>query len=247
MQSKGKELQLTYQFPVFYLEISLTSQPKRLHPIRQKKSVPRRLYGSIDGTMVPTQGEWRELKTICWYAVSPTSVRQWPSRYKQRIGELEGLKATDIRYHCDIQGAESFSKLLWGSGCHDLADRAQELIFVCDGAKWIWRLIKENFPEAIQILDWYHAVEYLTPIAQAIFKDEDKQTEWLATMKEHLWFSRTQTVIDICATLTKDTNTLESASKAMTPKLLQSEGEELDKEYEYVLTHSKERGKNENT
>ena len=170
-------------------------------PARQKERAPRRLYGSIDGVMVPTQAEWRELKTICWYGVSPTSVRQWPSRFKGRIGELEGLKATDIRYHCDIQGAETFSNLLWATGCQYLADRARELIFVCDGAQWIWGLIEENFPEAIQILDWYHAVEYLTPVAHALFKEEEKQTEWLATMKEHLWFSRTHTVIDLCATL----------------------------------------------
>jgi hypothetical protein len=185
-------------------------------PARQKEKAPRRLYGSIDGVMVPTQAEWRELKTICWYGVSPISGRQWPSRYKERIGELEGLKATDIRYHCDIQGAESFSNLLWATGCHYLADRAQELIFVCDGAKWIWRLVEENFPEAIQILDWYHAVEYLTPVAQALFKEVDKQTEWLAIMKEHLWFSRTQVVIDICEALANEPCTSEPAAKAAT-------------------------------
>lgn len=186
------------------------------NPARQAQRPPRRLYGSIDGVRVPTQAEWRELKTLCWYEVSPTSARQWPSRYKARIGELEGLKATAIRYHCDIQEAEAFSTLLWATGCHYLADRAQELVFVCDGAKWIWRLIEENFPQAIQILDWYHAVEYLTPVAQALFNEEDKQMAWLTTMKEHLWFSRTQTVIDSCFALADHATASEPASKAAT-------------------------------
>ena len=186
------------------------------NPARQEAAAPRRLYGSIDGVQVPTRAEWRELKTVCWYEVSPTSSRQWPSRYKERLGQLEALKATNIRYHCDIQEAETFAKLLWATGCHYQADRAQELIFVCDGAKWIWRLIEENFPEAIQILDWYHAVEYLTPIAQALFKDEAHQRAWLATMKEHLWFSRTQTVIDICLDLADQTTASEPATKAAT-------------------------------
>ena len=183
-------------------------------PARQADKGPRRLYGSIDGVMVPTQAEWRELKTLCWYEVSPASTRQWPSRYKERIGELEALKARHIRYHCDIEEAESFSKLLWATGCHYLADRAQELVFVCDGAKWIWRLIEDNFPEAIQILDWYHAVEYLTPIAQALFHDEAQQTAWLTTMQEHLWFSRTQTVIDVCAALADHARAADPATKA---------------------------------
>ena len=186
------------------------------NPARHNESPPRRLYGSIDGAMVPTRAEWRELKTLCWYEVSPNSARQWPSRYKERLGQLEALKATNIRYHCDLQEAESFAKLLWATGCHYLADQAQELIFVCDGAKWIWRLIEENFPQAIQILDWYHAVEYLTPVAQALFKEEDQQAAWLRLMKEHLWLSRTQTVIDACLALADHTAASEPATKAAT-------------------------------
>lgn len=185
-------------------------------PARQAARPPRRLYGSIDGVKVPTQAEWRELKTLCWYEVTPTSARQWPSRYKERIGELEGLKATAIRYHCDIQEAEEFSTLLWATGCHYLADRAQELIFVCDGAKWIWRLVEENFPQAIQILDWYHAVEYLAPVAHALFQEKDQQMKWLTTMKEHLWFSRTQTVIDHCLAVADHVTASDPAAKAAT-------------------------------
>jgi hypothetical protein len=81
-------------------------------PNRPIERAPRRLYGSMDGAKVPTQTEWRELKTLCWYEVSPNSTRQWVSRYKERIGELEALKATYIRYHCDIQDVETFSTLL---------------------------------------------------------------------------------------------------------------------------------------
>lgn len=185
-------------------------------PTRLQERAPRRLYGSIDGVKVPTHEEWRELKTLCWYEVTAVSTRQWPSRYKERIGELEGLKATSIRYHCDLQEAAVFSNLLWATGCHYLADRAQELVFVCDGAQWIWRLIGENFPQAIQILDWYHAVEYLAPVAQALFNQKDKQTAWIATMKEHLWFSRTQTVIDACLALDDHPAASEPATKAAT-------------------------------
>lgn len=185
-------------------------------PTRQAERPPRRLYGSIDGIMVPTQAEWRELKTVCWYEVTPIPEWQWPSRYTERLGKLEGLKATAIRYHCDIQEAEAFSTLLWSTGCHYLADRAQELIFVCDGARWIWRLVEENFPQVVQILDWYHAVEYLTPVAQTFFHDEDKQREWVTTMKEHLWFSRTQTVIEACLALTNSASVADPAAKAAT-------------------------------
>jgi hypothetical protein len=82
-----------------------------------------------------------------------------------------------------------------------LADLAEEVVFVADGAKWIWRLVSENFPHAVQILDWYHAVEYLPPIAHALFDDKAQREAWLEEMETHLWFSRTETVIDICLQL----------------------------------------------
>jgi hypothetical protein len=183
---------------------------------RQKLKVPKRLYGSIDGVQVPVGNEWRELKVGCWYRVDPLPQRQWPSRFKQRIGQLETLKATDIDYYCDIIEADGFSELLWAKGCQRLADRAEEVVFVADGAKWIWRLVGENFPHAVQILDWYHAVEYLTPIAHALFSEDEKRKAWVAEMETHLWFSRTQIVIDACLELCENPQTAVPASAAVT-------------------------------
>jgi len=185
-------------------------------PARQKEKAPQRLYGSIDGVQVPVGQEWRELKVGCWYQVDPVSQRQWPSRFKERIGQLEALKATDIEYYCAITEADDFSELLWTRGCQRLADRATEVIFVADGAKWIWRIVAENFPHAIQILDWYHAVEYLTPIAHALFAEEAEQNAWIDEMETHLWFSRTQTVIDACLALSKHPQASSFADAAVT-------------------------------
>ncbi|MBE7533397.1 MAG: UPF0236 family protein [Ardenticatenaceae bacterium] len=95
----------------------------------------------------------------------------------------------------------------------DEAAKLAKLLLLVD---IIWRLIEENFPQAIQILDWYHAVEYLTPVAQAAFQETDKQTAWLTTMKEHLWFSRTQTVIDACLAVADPTSVSDPAAKAAT-------------------------------
>jgi len=92
---------------------------------RQKKKAPKRLYGSIDGVQVPVGKEWRELKIGRWYLVNPLPKRQWPSRFKQRIGQLETLKAKDIEYYCDITEADNFSQLLWARGCQRLADLTQ--------------------------------------------------------------------------------------------------------------------------
>ena len=157
-----------------------------------------------------------ELKIGSWYTVDPVPKRQWPSRYKQRIGQLEALRATAIEYYSDTARAPEFSDLVWGTGCRRLADRAKELIFVADGAKWIWNIVDENFPDAVQILDWYHAVEYLTPIAHALLSEKEEQEKWLHEMKTHLWFSRAETVIDACLLLGQNPRVAKVALEAVT-------------------------------
>ena len=113
----------------------------------------------------------------------------WKQRKRAGVGRKRAIDADEVgwssqcRYHCDIQEAADCAKLVWATGRHYRADLAEELIFVCDGAQWIWRLVEDNFPPAIQILDWYHAVEYLTPIAQALYLDASEQAAWLQTMK----------------------------------------------------------------
>lgn len=146
---------------------------------------PERLYGSMDGVQVPIGEEWRELKSLSWYRVDAV--------YGQ-----EHHKAQDISYHCDIAPAQEFGHLLWATGLQRLADRAKELIFICDGAAWIWKLVSHYFPDAIQIVDWYHACEYLTPIAETVFSQDTERQEWLHKVKDWLWQGEIQKVIQAC-------------------------------------------------
>lgn len=176
-----------------------SQQWQALHePGRRKQKPPHRLYGSIDGALAPIEKEWRELKLGCWYEVEAVSERQWPSRFKERLGQLEGLRAKGVTYYCDTGQAEAFAELAWATGCQRLADRACELVFVCDGARWIWKLVSENFPDAIQIVDWFHAVAYLMPIAEGLCQTKAEREAWCEQMKAHLWHSRTEAVIDAC-------------------------------------------------
>ncbi|UCC52622.1 MAG: ISKra4 family transposase [Anaerolineaceae bacterium] len=183
---------------------------------RRQEPRPRRLYGSLDGVLVPIGAEWREMKVGSWYEVEALPRRQWPARYKQRLGHLEALKATNISYFCSLEKAGEFSELVWTTVCQRQADLAEELVFVADGAHWIWRLVAENFPKAVQILDWYHALEYLTPVANALFHEDAQREAWLEEMTAHLWFSRTQHVIDTCLELLDHCRGAEAAQDALT-------------------------------
>lgn len=158
-----------------------------------------RLYGSLDGVMAPLVGEWRELKNIAWYRVEPIRSYQKRRRHARRVGEQQALQAQDISYHCDIQPPEQFSDLFWASACQRKADLHEEVVFVCDGAVWIWKLIEKHFPHAVQIVDWYHASQYLPPIAEAVFGCGTAQyQDWLENARTLLWEGRIADLIRAC-------------------------------------------------
>jgi hypothetical protein len=161
-----------------------------------------RLYGSLDGVMAPLVGEWRELKNIAWYRVEPIRSYQKRRRHAKRVGEQNHLQAQDITYHCDIQTPEQFSELFWASACQRKADLYADLVFVCDGAVWIWKLIEKHFPHAIQIVDWYHASQYLPPMAEAAFRyGTQPYQNWLENARLLLWEGHIADLILACQQL----------------------------------------------
>lgn len=161
-----------------------------------------RLYGSLDGVMAPLIGEWRELKNIAWYRVEKVRSYQKRRRHAKRVGEQNDLQAQDISYACDFKTAEEFSDLFWASACQRQADLAEELVFVCDGAVWIWKLIERHFPHAVQIVDWYHASAYLPPLAEAAFGlDTQPYHAWLENARSLLWEGQIDKLIYACQQL----------------------------------------------
>jgi hypothetical protein len=146
---------------------------------------PKQIYGSIDGAFVPLEEEWKEAKTVSWYQVGP------------RYGNQE-QHAHEIAYYTSLEPAETFGSLLWGTGVHHQADRAQELIFVCDGATWIWKLIELYFPSAVQIVDWYHACQYLYAVAEALSLPQSDKDNWITEMKTLLWDGQIEDILKEC-------------------------------------------------
>ena len=59
---------------------------------------------------------------------------------------------------------------------------------VNDAAAWIERITMENYPQAIRIVDWSHAVGHLWTVAQAVFGVGDAGSQdWVDAQKELLW------------------------------------------------------------
>ena len=153
---------------------------------------PQRLYGSLDAAKVHIRGEeehpWRDLKVGAWF----TTTVEPP----QTPDDDWDIQATDISYYCDIQEAQSFGDLLWATGCQRQAQLADELIFLGDGAEWIWNLVQVHYPQAVQIVDWFHATEYIAPVANAAFSDKNNRQAWIKQVRTDLWDGDLQAVIN---------------------------------------------------
>lgn len=190
--------------------------------LRTEKKKPKRVYGSIDGATVRieersqnenTTEKWREMKVGCWYQVEPVPKSQHTKRHqhKSTIGH-QALRAHDMHYFCDIAEVDDFAPLFWATSCQAKVDLAEEVVFVCDGAKWIWRLVETYFPHAVQILDWFHAEERLEKVANDVFPS-DQAKEWINDLSTAMWEGDTNFVIAACENLAANS---ETAAQAVT-------------------------------
>jgi len=181
--------------------------------LRSISSQPERLYGSIDAAKVRIEARdeiekaaqkeaWRDMKVGCWYELESVPSAQRSVRQKKKYDREQAVyRAKYLHYYCDIADAKTFGKMVWARGCRDKADLAREIVFVCDGAIWIWNLVTLYYPQAVQIVDWYHALEHLEKIATTAFDQLAERQVWLATVTEALWNGQVQEVICACQNL----------------------------------------------
>jgi hypothetical protein len=121
-------------------------------------SGPEVLQVSADGAMVPlVGGAWAEVKTV---AVGRVEV------VPNRDGVAEA-HARDLSYFSRLADAETFTREAWVELHPAGVATAKTVCGVMDGADWEQTFLDVHRPDAVRILDFPHAVEYLTKAAQA--------------------------------------------------------------------------------
>lgn len=129
---------------------------------------------SADGAMVPlVGGEWAEARTLALGTVER---------------DAEGTSHTeDLHYFSRLCSAAAF--LDWVELPLHQAGTAQAgtVVAVQDGADWLRELLDAHCPEAVRILDFPHAAEYLARAAQACLGQGTAETSmWLDTWLHEL-------------------------------------------------------------
>jgi hypothetical protein len=83
--------------------------------------------------------------------------------------------------------AQTFGPYLYALAQHCGIERAKQVVILGDGAAWIWRLVAEHFPQAVQIVDLWHAREHVWKVAHAVFgRGTPQEAAWAACACELL-------------------------------------------------------------
>ncbi len=152
-------------------------------------ATPPQLYLSMDGVLVHTEEGWREYKLG---AVYTTVARPAPTR----PGEVE-VHAQELSFVGDVTDAATFGQRLWCEAARRGVLTAREVIVVADGAHWIWNVADEHFPEATQIVDWYHASQYIWRVAHAAYGEGTPLAKrWAKRRLDELWAGRVGKVLN---------------------------------------------------
>jgi hypothetical protein len=87
-----------------------------------------------------------------------------------------------------IETSDAFSRRIYTEAVGRGVDYAEKVVIIGDGAKWIWTVAEESFPQAVQIIDVYHAKEHLWNLIRSLFTDADKQADvkadWYSLLDE---------------------------------------------------------------
>jgi len=118
---------------------------------------PRTFIIEMDGVQLGLQdGSWQEVKCGVIYELS--------QRVEIQAGRWELLQ----RARCALRGeVGEFRRRLWALGLRVGIGQQDKVVVLGDGAEWIDQTVAGLFPNALRILDYYHASERIWAVAQA--------------------------------------------------------------------------------
>jgi hypothetical protein len=139
-------------------------------------------YIMIDGSMANTRQKgkdgdtWKEVKLCLVFAGDDT-----------RLRGKDTMEITNKEYAVYAGSVEEFKKRVFEVAVRNNCFEYEKIIVVSDGAAWIRTMCDELFPDAVQILDYYHLKENLYTFGRYIFdNDAKKYAPWVEILLHQL-------------------------------------------------------------
>ncbi|GMO43691.1 MAG: hypothetical protein Ta2F_18890 [Termitinemataceae bacterium] len=141
------------------------------------------LYIMIDGAAINTRKRfkadtsWRENKLIMVFNSNDLKLRS------------DGITMDILRkeYVSYIGNVEQFKKYVFECALRNGYGEYEKIVIVSDGASWIRSMCEELFPDAIQVLDYFHLVENINSYAKFLYGDDQKEYKpWAEKIIDHV-------------------------------------------------------------
>lgn len=175
----------------FGINLSPALEIEIVDPIDQQANI------STDGGFVHVRGQGgKEVKMVTISAVRPkkeTEKGTHPDgrRYKPYEPQMMLEKHS---YQVGWWTADQMGEHQYLEGLRRNLPNCPRLSSANDGAKWIGRITKENFPNVTQIVDWFHASEKLWHIGKETIPNKQERSEWVTKRLDDLWLGRLSAV-----------------------------------------------------
>jgi hypothetical protein len=173
-----------------YVEVQ-TEQVERIErTLPPAPEGPAVQFLGVDGAMVPlVGGAWTEVKTLALGTVQPPVL-------DAKRGEWV-VHTTDLSYFSRLADAETFGRLALVETHRRGTETAKQVCAVTDGAEWEQGFIDLHRREAVRILDFGHAGEYVAAGGQAVLGEgTDACQAWLKETLHELKHGQPDTVLN---------------------------------------------------
>ncbi len=181
---------------------------------------------SVDGAMVPLlHQEWAEVKTLAIGTIGEPVLEEGH----------RAVHAKEMSYFSRLAEHQSFSRLATVETHRRGTEGAGTVCAVVDGAEWQQKFIDLHRPDAVRILDWCHAAEYLAKAGQAAFgAGTAAASEWLGVQLHQLKHGEPQHVLGQLRQLSQELEGAAGAGDTPVLKVMRGSLEYLEKRQEQI-------------
>lgn len=149
---------------------------------KKKKKVAPTLILMMDGWMNRERGEQWGLKPadqkasrVQWHEIKGAVLFRVDDQTSNGSGRGMLLRKWCVAWRGD---PVEFGRRVYAEAVRRGLEEAGRIFVVADGAVWIWNLVQEHFARAVGVLDFYHAIQHLYVLSQALFKDPEQARAW---------------------------------------------------------------------
>jgi hypothetical protein len=163
-------------------------------------ALPQTLYLGMDGTGIPLRAEelagrtgkqpdgsakTGEVKLCTIWSAESLDEQGTPVRDEGSVtysAALESASALDTAAE-----RSPFAQRVWRETTRRRFCQVPRRVVLGDGAVWIWNIADDQFPDATQIVDRYHAKQHLSDLGKALYGPTNpRAAQWAERRKEEL-------------------------------------------------------------